>query len=129
VTTDERYLQNAGSDLSPVNCAISLDTEGYDISDRGGDGGVYDAMFGIDLALRPDTSPIFHIEAEKGIRDLFIVTRGGRTRVAFAQDFADTLRAADVPTPLIDVPLSHAGDPVDTLVTPPLVAFLERCFP
>lgn len=134
IATDERYLQNAGTDLSALDCVISLDTEGYDITARGGDGGVYDAMFGTDPTLWPDASPVFHVEAGKSIPDFFIVTRGGPTRVALAQHFTDTLRAADVPTTLIDVPLSHSGvnaavgDPADTLVTPPLVAFLEGCF-
>lgn len=133
VATDERYLRNAGHDLAALDCAITLDTEGYDITARGGDGGVYDAMFGTDPLLWADASPILHVKPDTGIPDFFVVTRGGPTRVGMAQDFVDTLLAADVPATLIDVPLSHAGvnaavgDPEDTLVTPGLVRFLDGC--
>ncbi len=86
LATDERYLHNTGLDLDALDCAIALDTEGYDISARGGDGGVYDAMFGTDPAAWPDASPVLHVAPAKGIPAFFIVTRGGPTRVGMAQD-------------------------------------------
>ena len=132
--TDGRYLHNAGYDLTDLDCAVSLDTEAYDIAARAGDGGIYDAMFGTDPSAWPDASPITHVAEGTGIPDFFIVTRGGPTRVTSAMDFADTLAAAGVPVDLIDVDLTHAGvnaavgDPSDTQIMPELIAFLDACY-
>ncbi len=134
VATDGRYLERTGYGLTDLDCAVSLDTEGYDIAARAGDGGIYDAMFGTDPSAWPDASPITHIEEDTGIPEFFIVTRGGSTRVAYATDFADTLAAAGVPVELIDVDLTHAGvnaaigDPSDTQIMPELFPFLDACF-
>ena len=134
VSTDERYLERARYDLATVDCTVALDTEGYDVRDRGGDGGIYDAMFGTDPAAWPDASPITHVAAGKGVPDHFIVTRGDPTRVVFATDYADALAAAGVPVELIDVDLTHAGvnaaigDPADTQIMPRLLPFLDVCY-
>jgi acetyl esterase/lipase len=135
VTTDERYLAAHGLTLSAVDCAVALDTEGYDVAARAEDVAAYAAMFGTDPALWPDMSPITHVAAGKGIPSYFIVTRGRPTRIATSQRFADALEGAGVPTTvLVATGLSHAdvneavGRAGDTIVTPPLTGFLTTCF-
>lgn len=134
IGTDERYLENAGHELSDIDCAVALDSEGYDITINGGSGDIYNDMFGTDPAAWPDQSPINHIAAGKGIPDFFIVTRGQPQRIGYAHDFADALTAADVPVTIIEVDLTHKGvnvaigAPGDTLITPKLVPFLNGCF-
>lgn len=135
VTTDERYLAAHGLALSAVDCAVSLDTEGYDVAARADDVAIYEAMFGDDPALWPQMSPIIHVAAGKDIPDYLIVTRGRPARIEVAQRFADALRAAQVPTTVVVATgLSHAdvndavGHAGDTVVTPPLVDFLDACY-
>lgn len=134
IGTDERYLENAGHELSDIDCVVALDSEGYDISINGGSGDIYNDMFGTDPAAWPDQSPINHISAGKGIPDFFIVTRGQPQRIGYAHDFADALTAADVPVTIFAVDLTHKGvnvaigAPDDTLITPKLVPFLNTCF-
>jgi acetyl esterase/lipase len=134
LSTDERYLENAGHQISDIDCTVALDSEGYDVTINGGKVDLYDDMFGTDPAAWPDMSPINHIAANKGIPDFFIVTRGQESRVGHAQDFANALEAVGVLAQVIEVDLSHGGvnqavgDPADTLVTPKLLPFLEGCF-
>ena len=134
VSTDERYLANAGRSLDDLDCLVSLDTEGYDVTKKGDDGGIYDAMFGTDPAAWPDQSPVNHVRAGAGIPDTFIVTRGSAARLANAHAFADALTTAGVPTTIIETrSLDHngvndaVGAPEDTLITPKLVPFLDAC--
>jgi len=134
ITTDERYLAASGHALSDVDCAVALDTEGYDVAARGEESAVYEAMFGSDPSQWADQSPITHVSAGKGIPDYLIVTRGTTARVETAQRFARALQDASVPTTVIVARgLSHedvneaVGQPGDTVVTPPLVAFLSSC--
>lgn len=134
ISTDERYLENTGHALSDIDCTVALDSEGYDITINGGKVDLYNDMFGVDPAAWPDQSPINHIEANKGIPDFFIVTRGQPQRIGYAHDFADALEAAGVPARVLEVDLTHQevnlaiGLPSDTMITPKLVPFLNGCF-
>ena len=132
VATDERYLQRAGAKLTVLDCAIPLDTRGYDVSTQADDP-FYVAMFGTDPAVWADASPITHVAPDKGIPPFLIVTRGDRDRVALAETFADTLESADVPVVLLDVGLTHLevndaiGDPADRWIMPTLDPYLAGC--
>jgi acetyl esterase/lipase len=133
VSTDERYLANAGRSLDDLDCLVSLDTEGYDVTKKGDDGGIYDAMFGTDPAAWPDQSPVNHVRAGAGIPDAFIVTRGSAARLANAHAFADALTTAGVPTTIIEAQsLDHNGvnDAVGAPETPsPEAGAVPRCLP
>jgi acetyl esterase/lipase len=135
VNTDERHPNAAGRSLSDVDCAVSLDTDGYDVAAKGDESAVYEAMFGADPTQWPDQSPINHVAPDKDIPDFFIVTRGQQQRIDTAKRFAEALRAANVPVRVIEAPgLSHAGvneavgSPGERTITPSLVEFLTSCF-
>ncbi len=133
ISTDERYLNNAGIPLSTLKCAISLDTEGYNVSAKASENTkVYQPSFGSDETIWPDASPINHISADKGIPSFFIVTRGSAIRVEGAAKFQQKLIESGIYAQLIETPsLDHegvnaaVGDQNDILITPKLQEFLD----
>ena len=134
---DLTYLHDAGVSEAQVPCVVSLDTR-YDPRTEAADGGLAEVMyrnaFGADPAAWDAVSPLRLVRPKQGTPDMFLVTRGTAARRAATQDFADALRDARVPVEVLDArPLDHegvnaaVGAPGDTVVTPPLVAFLRRC--
>jgi acetyl esterase/lipase len=135
VATNARHLATVGRQRSEIACMITLDTEGYDVEAAAGDGRtVYLVAFGDDPDVWADASPLRNIEADAGIADALVVTRGTPARRAMSQRFVDELVAADVPAQLLDAGgLDHAqvnrvvGTDGDHVVTPAIGEFLERC--
>ncbi len=140
VTTDARYLQAHGATLDSVSCAGSMDGEGYDVvagasTSPAGVQTIYRDAFGTDPAVWEDASPIRHVATGIGIPRYFIAARGADWRFQQHLAFIDALRAADIPTTVLDATLlEHAdlttalGSPSDTVVTPALMDFLGGCF-
>jgi acetyl esterase/lipase len=139
VSTDESFLAAHGHKLTLVRCTGSFDTEGYDIPNHlktasATAQALYQNAFGSDPAVWAQASPTNHIKAGKGIPPFIFASRGTAARQAQLKAFADKLEQAGVKTTIIDaVALSHAevnsriGAPGDTIMTPPLMAFLKSC--
>ncbi|TAK96729.1 alpha/beta hydrolase [Patescibacteria group bacterium] len=133
VSTDEKYLAEVGLPLSTFRCAVSLDTEGYNVSAKAAENTkIYQPAFGTDESSWPEASPINHVSAGKSIPSFFIVTRGNEVRISGAKAFQLKLEQAGVLATLIETPtLDHegvnasVGDPKDTLITPTLQEFLN----
>jgi arylformamidase len=138
IATDERYLAAHGMSLSDLRCAGALDTEGFDVASRASRGpgsALYRAAFTDVPATWADASPLLHVSSGKDIPSFLVVERGLTPRRAAQQRFADELRDAGVPVTVLDAgTLTHGqvnsriGAPGDTVMTPPLEAFLSECF-
>jgi acetyl esterase/lipase len=140
ITTDDAYLGEHHLKLNAIRCAGSIDGEGYDVTAGAThpDPLVHDTYlntFGTDPATWTKASPMTHIAAGKGIPSYFIAARGPDMRLDLHLKFAEALRAAGVPTTVIDAQaLNHEevalniGAPGDTVVTPALMNFLTECF-
>ncbi len=139
VAADERYLGAHDLGLATLSCAAPLDTEGFDVAaaitgDSEELNGVYLATFGDDPSTWQEASPIEHLEADRGIAPMLLVSRGTPSRQATVEEFADALRAVDVPVTVVETPsYSHAdvnsaiGSDDDTILTPALGSFLAEC--
>jgi acetyl esterase/lipase len=139
VATDARYLGASSLPLTTIRCAGSLDGEGYDITAGAttADPAVqqgYRNAFGTDPAAWQAASPIVHVAPGKGIPSFFVAARGDAWRLGQHQAFIAALRAAAVPTTVLDASsLQHAdlsvdlGAPDDTVLTPAVMSFLSGC--
>ncbi len=118
-----------------LDCAVSLDTAGYDITRaaqaRSGSA-IYLNAFGTDPAVWADASPVNHIGEGPLPGRTLIVTRGGEQRLADAEEFAALLADAGVAADTFDAnPLTHmevndeigvAGSTMTSLMTTELAA-------
>ena len=116
---------------------VSLDTEGYDVTERirAGDRGsrLYRAVFGNRPAVWADASPINHVDAADPPE--LVVRRGTLHRQRGQAAFAQELRRQGVPVTVVPTPgYSHGdvnrllGDPTDDVLTPAVEDFLGDCF-
>lgn len=140
ISTDERYLGAHDLPLATIDCAGSMDGEGYDVTAGATTAPpewrtIYTDAFGTDPSVWADASPINHVASGKGIPRFFIAARGVDWRLEQHLDFIDALQRAGVATTVLDSrSLEHAdlttivGAPGDTLVTPALMDFLRGCF-
>jgi len=135
LATNERFLAEHSLGLDALRCAALLDTEAYDVRGQCEAGTeIYLNAFGSDPAVWDEASALNHVAPDKGICPMLVVTRGTAAREALSARFVDALTAAGIPATLINAdPLDHAGvndavgAPGDTIVTPPLMAFLRAC--
>jgi acetyl esterase/lipase len=140
VAVDPTLTAGAELDRSAVDCLVALDTEGYDVQERVDSSGeatdqMYTAAFGTDPAALAAASPLQVLQQAGGpVADAVIVTRGLPKRRAQAEAFADALRAAGSEVEVVDATgYSHAdvnhqlGVPGETVETPTITAFLQRC--
>jgi acetyl esterase/lipase len=139
VATNPAYLSGQGLDLSALRCAGPLDTEGFDkqtAEDADPEG--EKAQWRVALGNNPDylvaTSPTRLVAGGLGIPPIIGVVRGTDQRQQIETGFLDALTSAGVPTTAIDArALTHnevssqIGAPGDTVMTPPLVGFLNDC--
>lgn len=140
VATNPRYLRDHGSDLDALRCAGPLDTEGFDkaaagVRDPDGEKEQWQVALGNEPDYLRDTSATQLIEPGIGIPPMIGVVRGAPLRQQIESAFLDTLAAHGIASTTIDArTLSHAevnsriGDPADTVMTAPIVAFLTECF-
>lgn len=139
VAADPSCVRSAGADPGGLVCAVSLDTEGFDIATRIGSGtspgAALDlAAFGSDPAVWEAASPLTHVGDRDAPADTLLVTRGSAARRRGNQVYAQALDAAGGTATVLGAdPLSHeevnaaVGAPGDTVVTPTVVEFVERC--
>ena len=136
VAADPRYL--TAHDLAPsdLGCVAPLDTEGFDVARMGGSGvPIYLDAFGSDPAVWAEASPLTHVTTADDVPPHLLVRRGTAGRQRLLQQYADAVAATGAPVTVVDgTGLSHAdvntriGAPGDTVMTPPLDAFLADCF-
>ena len=135
VVTNPGYLQRQGLSPSVLSCAGPLDTEGFDKTTAdAATQGQWATALGNLPDYRTATSATLLLRPGVGTPPLVGVVRGGTNRQRIETSFLDAARAAGVPTTAIDArSLTHAevssriGAPADTVMTPPLVAFLTTC--
>ncbi len=137
VSTDESFLAPHAVELSAIKGVISLDTGGYDIPQNliFGPTALYVNAFDDDPAVWAEASPVTHVEAGKDIAPFFGATRGAAFRQQLCIDYAAALDGIGVEATVLDAsPYTHAdvnaavGYPGETVVTPPLMAFLAEVF-
>jgi acetyl esterase/lipase len=139
VAVDQRYLAAAGAPDGLVDCVVALDTEGYDLLAKVGDGEASDTMvhnaFGDDPDGLRDASPIYQVEGGEDLPRFLVVTRGLPERRAIASRFAATLSSAGADATLVVAPgYSHAdvnrrlGRSDDSVVTPAVDRLLAGCW-
>ncbi len=139
-TTDESFLAAHGKSLAAVRCVGSFDTEAYDVpaalaTASAQQKAILENAFGTQPTLHAQASPQNHVASGKGIPPHLLATRGAADRRAIQEAFRKALADAGVSVTMIDATgLSHAqvnesiGAPGDTVMTPPLLAFLQTCF-
>lgn len=136
VADDPRWLRERDLVPSALRCAGPLDTEGFDKPSSGPNGRAqWAAALGNQPGYETLTSPSLYVKSGLGIAETITVVRGAPRRRAIQTGYAAALRAAGVRTTTIDASaLSHAevseriGARGDEVMTPPLTAFLTRCF-
>lgn len=137
VATVPAYLEAVGLGLQDLRCAGPLDTAGFDktASVRDAEDRMWEAALGNEPDYRTRTSATLQVRPGIGIPPMIGVVRGGPARQAVETAFLTALDDAGVRAVTIDArSLSHAevnsriGAPGDTVMTPPLVAFLDECF-
>ena len=97
ITTDERYLGRHGLRLDSIDCAASMDGEGYDITAGATTAPpewrqTYTNAFGTDPSVWAEASPINHVAAGTGIPDYFIAARGVDWRLQQHIEFISALQ-------------------------------------
>jgi acetyl esterase/lipase len=137
VADQPRYLAARGLAPSDLACIGPLDTEGFDKVASVGDG--ESAQWRSALGNEPDyltaTSATRFIQRGDDLPDTIGVVRGTAGRRAIEQAYLDAVAATGARTVRIDAAgLTHQevstriGAAGDTVMTPPLVAFLRTCF-
>ena len=140
VATNPTYLGGFGMELSDLRCAGPLDTEGFDkasaaADDPDGETEQWSSALGNEPDYVTTTSATLLVRPGAGIPPMIGVVRGTARRQSIETAFLDALEGAGVEATTIDArSLSHQqvntaiGSAGDTVMTPPLVDFLGRCF-
>jgi arylformamidase len=138
VATDMTHLKKVTDAPSPIDCFVSVDTEGYDVvrvlsdarpgseNDR-----IYRAVFGADPAGWVGSSPITHVSETPSA---LLLTRGTRDRRDATSAFSSAMKRAGASVEVQSfVGLDHLeinsviGSATDRKVTPVVTAFLQGC--
>jgi hypothetical protein len=139
VCTDESYLQNEGLDLNIIRGCGSFDTQAYDIPSvmaaGGGEVDTYTLAFGTDPTNWSSAAPGYHISPGKNIPPFILARRGDNQRQQICNAFADSLQTSGIATTIIDASSlsheevnDHIGAPNETIMTPPVLQFLQTIF-
>jgi arylformamidase len=140
VAVNPEYLRASGLALTTIRCAGPLDTEGFDKVAAGarepdGEQDQWKIALGNNPEYLTETSATRLVKPSIGIPPMIGVVRGTPRRRQIEIEFIDRLRSVGVDATGIDATsLTHnevntrIGAAGDTVMTPPLVAFLERCF-
>ncbi len=137
VADQPTYLAAHGLTMADLDCVGPLDTEGFDKVASVGDG--ESAQWKSALGNEPDyldaTSATRFIDDDHRVPDTISVIRGTAGRRAIERAYLDRVAANGARAITIDAAgLSHEevntriGAAGDTVMTPPLVRFLNECF-
>ncbi len=140
VVTNPTYLRGVGLDLPSIVCAGPLDTMGFDkVAAGANDPDGEKEQWRLALGNAPDyltsTSATHLAAAGIGIPSMIVVVRGTPQRRQIQSGFVAQLTSLNIPATSIDASsLTHnevnsrIGARGDTVMTPPLMAFLTECF-
>lgn len=134
--TNKTFIEQTGYSLQNIKGVASIDTEGYNIREQVLDGNqVYINAFGIDEQENIDASPIFNVTSNNAYPKFFIAKRGTVNRIQIADDFIQELEENNIETYQVNGSIyDHSGinnaigEPNETIITEPLIAFFEACF-
>ncbi|OPZ20841.1 MAG: Carboxylesterase NlhH [candidate division BRC1 bacterium ADurb.BinA364] len=121
VATNERFLRDAGKDLSILKGVIALDTNAYDIAtlvENQRRGNLFREVFGADPATLRDASPTAQAAPGKGIPPFLIFHTYSPTRGPQAQAFAEALRRAGTSAEVFPATEENHGEINMTFGTP-----------
>ncbi len=97
--------------------------------------GTYTTVFGTDPDVWVEASPITHVSADSEIPPFLFARRGSPDRRSMVDDFAGALADDSVDVTVVDADgLAHEdvnvliGAAGDSVMTPPLMEFLDECF-
>lgn len=137
LATADFLLPARGIATNRLKGIISLDAGGYDLVSQSRLPllkKLYENAFGSNPDTLRKASPLFQIRPPGKYPPFLVVTRGSPARMSDARRFASRLRATGAEAEIVPAnPYSHGrvntalGDPADTLVTPAVEAFLDRC--
>ncbi len=134
--TNNTFLENVGLTTNDIKGIAVIDTEGYNIVNKVQDNNnLYINAFGTNANLNYQASPILNIESSSSYPKFFIAKRGSPKRIAIANDFINVLEQNNITVSQIDGSFyDHSGinnaigKPNESLITNPLIVFLEKCF-
>lgn len=136
VVDQSRYLHAVGLPVSSIRCAGPLDTEGFDKpASHDPDAAMWESALGNEPDYLTTTSASRFISGSHRVPDTIGVYRGSATRQAIERTYLTRVASTGARTVAIDArSLTHEevntriGAAGDTVMTPPLVAFLTTCF-
>lgn len=135
--TSNEFLPQRGIPLDTIKGVASIDTEGYDVSQRveEADLDLYKNAFGTDPAVLFEASPINNVFPGTSYPEFFIAKRGTVNKTANTLDFIAKLRSVNVEVSVVDGSqydhngINRAiGAPGETAITNPLKAFFRDIF-
>jgi hypothetical protein len=135
--TSKQFLPQRDIPLDAIKGVASIDTEGYDISQRVEEAelDLYKNAFGTDPAVLFEASPINNLFPGTSYPKFFIAKRGTTTKTANTLAFIDKLRSVNVDVSVVDgSKYNHSdinraiGAPGETVITNPLKDFFRDIF-
>jgi len=138
IGTDESFLQAHGLSFDNIAWIISIDTEWYDVelqATQWDEQRMYKNAFWTDPEVLQQASPLYHISSQKDHPAMFIWLRSWARDVSSSENFIQALKDNSIDVTAIDGhQYSHTDindaiwNPNDTIITPPLIKFLEDIF-
>ncbi len=136
--TNETFLKNEGLPLTVIKGVASIDTKGYDVYEMVNNSPMkmmYLNAFGTDSLQNIEASPVYNIRKGKYYPMFFVAYRGNKQRKTTSYNFIKKLKNAGVEVSYIDCSVydheginNAIGDKKDTIITPALINFFEKCF-
>lgn len=137
------HLAAHGLTTAVVDCVGPLDTAGFDKPAALATGtagaereeAMWEAALGNDPDWRMSTSATLGIDPARRVPPMLVTVRGAPARRAIAEGLATAVRATGAEAVVVEARgLTHnevnsrIGAAGDTVMTPPIVGFLDRCF-
>lgn len=135
--TSNLFLPARSIPLNAIKGIASIDTEGYDVSQRveEADLDLYRNAFGTDPMILNEASPINHLFSGTNYPRFFIAKRGTLKKTANSLAFINKLQSIGASVTVVDGSqydhngINRAiGAPNETAVTDPFKTFLIQCF-
>lgn len=131
-----QFLPALGLPVHTLKGAAVIDTEGYDVSIKAGEGEMtYLNAFGNNSQTWKQASPIEHLTQGNTYPAFFVAKRGSNVRIAQADAFISKLQSVGGTVSQVNGnQYDHEGindaigAPNETAITEPLKAFFRQCF-